>query len=306
MRVKRRASLYWKTSLNNLSYSISAIRQQQPGPDNFTGEYKVAKMSKPTIVLVPGSFALPVLYDNLVDAIVAKGYEIKALHYPCVGLKTEPREGELPTMYDDAACIAEQVANLANDGKDVMLVAHSYGGVPTTESTKGLTKKERQKEEKRGGVVRISYMTSIVPAVGSSAEDLLGEMPDENRVKYNLDEKGWLHFADIPAASRRIVSDLPDQKQREELVEGFQIHSSVSFFNKLTHAGYKDVPVSYLLCEDDEIILPKSQRDGIDIIEKASGNKVDITSIKAGHCPTVTALEKVVDWIIQAAAKHET
>lgn len=63
--------------------------------------------------------------------------------------------------------------------------------------------------------------------------------------------------------------------------------------------------MSYLLCEEDQLIPPKNQRDGIEIIEKASGNKVDVTVVKVGHCPNITAEQEVVDWIVQEAGKHE-
>lgn len=138
-------------------------------------------MSKPSILIVPGSFALPEFYDEVVTPMAAKGYAIKAIHLPSVGLKTGPREGEPPTMYDDAAFIAKEVTKLADEGKDVVLIAHSYGGAPTTESTKGLGKAERQKAGKKGGIVRLAYLTALVPDVGQPAGAILAEVRKENR-----------------------------------------------------------------------------------------------------------------------------
>ncbi|KAI1213257.1 alpha/beta-hydrolase [Annulohypoxylon truncatum] len=262
-------------------------------------------MAKPSIVLIPGSFGVPELYDNnIIEAITAKGYEIKGLHLPSVGLKDRPRETP-PTMYDDAAFIAKEVAILADEGKDVMLIGHSYGGIPVTQSTKGLTKAERQKQGKTGGIVRLAYMTALVPPLGVSSANILSTLPDENRVEFGTDDKGWLYIKNIPAAASVVLSDYSDKAEREALIEMFQVHSSTSFTNELTHAGYKDVPVSYLLCQGDLCILPQTQKGGIEIIEKESGNKVDVTSIKAGHCPNITALEEVVDWIERAAEKCE-
>lgn len=120
-----------------------------------------------------------------------------------------------------------------------------------------------------------------------------------------LQEEGWLHWADPPAAAALVISDLPDQEERMALAEKFDIHSSISFGNELTHPGYKDVAVSYLLCEDDLIIPPKAQQAGIDIIEKESGRKVDVTYLRAGHCPTVMKPQSVIDWIIDAVEKSE-
>lgn len=75
-------------------------------------------MPKPSIILVPGSFAPSGLYDSVADAVTVKGYVFRALHYPSIGLKAGPREGEPPTMYEDAAFIAKEVGSLVDEGKD--------------------------------------------------------------------------------------------------------------------------------------------------------------------------------------------
>jgi hypothetical protein len=144
-------------------------------------------MSKLSILIVPGSFCIPELYDSVVDPVKEKGLEIKALHLPSSGLKTGPREGAPPTMYDDAAFIAKETAKLADEGKDVILIAHSYGGVPMTESVKGLRKEERQKEGKEGGIVRLAYLTVLLPPVGTPAGEILMHVPAENKLEMRVD-----------------------------------------------------------------------------------------------------------------------
>ncbi|KAI0883619.1 alpha/beta-hydrolase [Annulohypoxylon maeteangense] len=262
-------------------------------------------MTAPSILLIPGSFGIPEFYDNITEAVKAKGYEIKGLRLPSVGLKDEPR-GIPPTLYDDAAFIAKEVTVLADEGKDVMLIGHSYGGIAITQSTKGLTKGERQRQGKKGGIIRLSYITALVPPLGVSSMNILSTIPDENRVKLATDDKGWLYISNIHEAALITLSDYSDKAAREALVEQFQCHSSVSFTNELTYAGYKDVPVSYLFCEEDSCVIPQTQRDGIEVVEKESGNRVDITYVKAGHCPSVTTPQEVIDWIIRAAEKGET
>lgn len=76
-------------------------------------------------------------------------------------------------MYDDAALIASEVEKFADQGKDVVILAHSYGGVPMTESVKGLSKKERAAAGKKGGIVRLGYMTALVPEVGLALSTML-------------------------------------------------------------------------------------------------------------------------------------
>lgn len=142
-------------------------------------------MSKPSILLIPGSFTPGQVYENVVEKVTAKGYDIRALHMPSVRLETEsPTDRKPPSMYEDAAFIANQAAALADDGKDVIIIAHSYGGVPSTESVKELAKDTRQKLGRQGGIVRLAYMTALVPALGSSASDVLdmGGRPEEDRM----------------------------------------------------------------------------------------------------------------------------
>lgn len=82
-------------------------------------------------------------------------------------------------------------------------------------------------------------------------------------------------------------------------------HSAASFGDALTYAGYNDVPVSYLVCEEDLVIPGGSQSRMIDLVEQESSRKVDVTRISAGHAPNVTATQELVDWIIYVAKKDE-
>jgi len=122
-----------------------------------------------SIVIVPAASARPLTYDKVISGVSAHGYNIEALYLPSIGLESGARPGEPPTMYEDAAFVAAHVTTLADAGNDILLVTHSYGGTPATESVKGLAKSERAKEGKQGGVVALAYMTSLVPEVGSPA-----------------------------------------------------------------------------------------------------------------------------------------
>ena len=109
----------------------------------------------------------------------------------------------------------------------------------------------------------------------------------------------------ISRSAEICFSDIP-KEEGEAWMKKFPRHSSVSFAGELTYAGYKDIPVSYLLCEDDLCIPAKNQRDGIELIEKESGKKVHVTSIKAAHCPTASESQKVIDWMLDVANKAQT
>jgi len=250
-------------------------------------------MSKPSILIIPGASATPEFCDSVTKAVAAQGYEIRALRLPTVALTPGPQTATPKSMYDDAAFIASTVEKLADEGKDVILMAHSYGGIPATESVKGLGKEERQKEGKKGGIVRLGYLTSLVPAVGVAALRVLGDVEPP----FQMDDSGYTYHENIARSASLTFNDI-SLEEGIKWTEKFHGHSVLCFGDALTYAGYQDIPVSYLVCENDLVIPIKNQRDGIELIEKVSGRKVDVTSIQTGHVPMVSAPEKVVDWIL--------
>lgn len=138
-------------------------------------------MSKPYFLLVTGSFAPAHFYNDLVEQVKAWGYDIKAIHLATVGLGPgQGRDTPPATMYDDAALIAKEAEALADAGREVIVVGHSYGGMPATESIKGLSVSERQKAGKKGGIVRLAYKTAAVTTPGHSAAEGLPAPPADD------------------------------------------------------------------------------------------------------------------------------
>jgi hypothetical protein len=109
-----------------------------------------------------------------------------------------------------------------------------------------------------------------------------------------------------PAATALMICQKVPAEDGESLVRGFVKHSAQSFANELTYAGYKDVSVSYLFCEEDIAGPPDFQREMIAMIEEASGRKVDITSIDADHCPNWSAQNECIAWALDVARKPES
>jgi alpha-beta hydrolase superfamily lysophospholipase len=108
-------------------------------------------MSKPTILIVPGSFAPPTIYEELVRLLKGKGYPALAVQLP----STMKRMPIAPaTMLEDADVIRRTAEALINLGREVVVVAHSYGGVPVTQGLVGVP------------VKKIVYLTAIVPKMG--------------------------------------------------------------------------------------------------------------------------------------------
>jgi hypothetical protein len=271
--------------------------------------------SKPTIVFVPASFSPPAMYNMIVEKLQSQGYEVHVVTTPSVGKK----EGPAPTMLDDSAAIQKVLSEVADQGKDILLVAHSYGGIPLSESIKGYSKDVRAKEGRKGGVVKILYVTCLVTRVGESAQDTLVDAPPlgfisvevgcyyirviitkrpESKSSGNQGE--WMSL-DADGHADHTFNDLPHD-QGVYWTKQMSEHSAPSFQTKLTYAGYKDVPVSWLFCEDDIVVPPEMQQKFIDLIEEESGRKVDVHRLKAGHSPFTSQPDETVEVIRKVAS----
>lgn len=110
-----------------------------------------------------------------------------------------------------------------------------------------------------------------------------------------------MHHTDHAQSASLSFSDLP-QEEGISWVKSFRAHSAASFACALRYAGYLDVPVSYLLCEEDLVIPHSIQREEIEMIEQKTGNKVDVTTVKSGHCPTASNPQAAIDWLVTLAA----
>lgn len=124
--------------------------------------------TKPAIVIIPASFSPLSLYSAVITDLESHGYSVHGVELQTVG-----RREKAPSMYDDAAAVASVASKLAEEGKDVVLVAHSYGGLVACEASKGLAKSVREKEGKQGGIARIVFVAAVVPSEGQSLMDAM-------------------------------------------------------------------------------------------------------------------------------------
>jgi hypothetical protein len=59
-------------------------------------------------------------------------------------------------------------------GRDVMMHAHSWPGVPVCRALEGFSRAERQKEGKAGAVVQLTFVSIFVLQEGVSLQDFIG------------------------------------------------------------------------------------------------------------------------------------
>ena len=119
--------------------------------------------SKPTFVLVPGNFLPPAYYSGVVKLLESHSFATRLITLKSTG-SNEPLSSNKP----DVIAIRETIEHLVEAGKDAIIVAHSYAGVPTCEAVKGLGKRERLALGKTGGVVKLVFVTAWVLQEGET------------------------------------------------------------------------------------------------------------------------------------------
>lgn len=118
-------------------------------------------MSRPTVVMVPGAWHQPDIYAGVAAHLSKHGYPTISLPLPSVGPVSPHKD-----FSGDVTAIRECLEKLVSDDKDVVLVVHSYTGLPGGEAPKGLGKLEREAKGLKGGVVRYVVINGFATPEG--------------------------------------------------------------------------------------------------------------------------------------------
>lgn len=175
-------------------------------------------------------------------------------------------------MYDDADVIARAVTEI--DGP-VVVLAHSYGGMPATQGATGLTQ-----------VSHLVYVTAYLLDEGESVFSFHGRSTPS-------DTGGILRLLKNPrVALYNDIADEPAGRALDELVN----QSRRSFTDRLTSAAWRDIPSTYVLCEDDRAIPLAMQ-------ERMATRATASRWIAGGHSPYLAAPHRfatVIDEILRS------
>ncbi|KAK6711790.1 hypothetical protein SNK05_006225 [Fusarium graminearum] len=242
-----------------------------------------------TVVIIPGSFAKPTLYERLVQSLARDGIQSEIVDLPSVGRK----EGKAPaTLSDDVDEIASVVEKILDEDKEVILLAHSYGGVPATQSLETLSQKARQSQGKKSGVTKIVYLAAVALPVGGSVLALLTAQD------YLIIEDDYMTLT--PECAPFIYSESPPEEALK-LARELPQHSTASYRDQLTYAGYQDAEVHYIICEQDKLVVPEYQFGMLEILKGMTNGNVGVHKIQSGHAPHINHpdnLTKIIRQIV--------
>lgn len=128
---------------------------------------------KPVILLVPGAWHQGQSWRLVTELLQGQGYQVEPVTLPSAGGPPST------TALDDAEYIQRTyLEGLIAQGREVIIVMHSYSGVPGTECVKGFARKDIAAQGKPGGVIALVYVAAfLIPAGQSLAMSLPSDSP---------------------------------------------------------------------------------------------------------------------------------
>ncbi|EXJ75174.1 uncharacterized protein A1O5_01870 [Cladophialophora psammophila CBS 110553] len=240
---------------------------------------------KPVVFVLHGAWHGPVYFEPVKSKLEALGYTMVC--------PQQPSTGGIPpttTLYDDAAHVRAELEQLVEQGEDVVLVLHSYGGMVGTQAAAGLGKAERMKRGQKGGIVRLFYACAFLLPLGKDlCGGLGGRLPpwikEEANGSCNATMPEHVFYHDLPA------------EEQKHWASKLKHHSTIAQNTPLTQVAYTDIPVTYLYCEDDQA-LPLAVQE---MMVKQSG-LTDVQELRcgAGHSPFLSQPDVFVASIIKS------
>jgi hypothetical protein len=182
-----------------------------------------------SFLLVPGAWHKPWHLKLLAD-------ELRYVDVHTVALTSAGDDpAALGDMYSDAAAIKSAAG-------PVVVVAHSYSGVPATQALSGAD-----------NVVRIVYLAAFQLDVGESLLSSFGGTPAP---WWNIRKQdGIADYIEAMTPVDVFYGDVePELAQQAAARLGYQSYPAKT--QQLTEAAWRTIPSTYIICEDDNAIPP--------------------------------------------------
>ncbi|KAL4723072.1 hypothetical protein ACLX1H_010313 [Fusarium chlamydosporum] len=121
---------------------------------------------KPVIAIVQGAWHRAFHYEAFARLLIDQGFTVLLPNNVSAG-EVEKIKGK--THVDDAEAIRKTLQPSLNEGKRIVLVCHSYGGIPGSFAVEGYQIHEREKQGLPGGIMHVVYVAAFAfPVKGLS------------------------------------------------------------------------------------------------------------------------------------------
>ena len=273
--------------------------------------------SKPMFFIVPGAWHPPSAYRQLAASLEALGHSTTVASIPSLN----PKSVETATCTEDAKALQKQLLSIIDgDGLEVVVLAHSAGGIPAGGAAYGLSKTTRAEEGKKGGVLGLIYMTAFVVPEGASLVDYLGGKHAPyfvaDQVCFSISVSAQTprhrdgftdHFFSIIQPSEGLCVASPaietfyndvEKDTAESLAASLLPHAMLAFSSPAPASAWAQPAfqgkLAFVKCLKDNALPPFLQ----DMFVERSGVKWAIKEVDTGHSPWVSKPKETAEIMV--------
>ncbi|KAF7376444.1 AB hydrolase-1 domain-containing protein [Mycena sanguinolenta] len=248
--------------------------------------------TKPTVVFVPGVFHTPVHAEVLVECLRTKGYPTEVVSHPTIGTLAASAPPNA-----DAAHLRQVLEELVNNQqKEIILLCHSYGGVPGSQSVNGLEISSRARASQKGGIVKTIFLSAVIPREGDTVvQTLVGsEIPPGEWI--DRDPATGVSFVNAKA-SATLFHDLPADRAEYYVSKLEPMSAHVVSVPVSNVCWDNDVPKVAIFCKTDRVFPLDGQRRMMERVKSTKGGDWETYEMDCGHSPFLSHVEELVEII---------
>jgi pimeloyl-ACP methyl ester carboxylesterase len=226
---------------------------------------------RPTLVLVHGAWHGAWCWRELEAELLTSSWAVTTVELPSA-LRVQPHTEPLPGLYDDVRVIRDALSDV---GGPVVVVAHSYGGVPVTQAIGDAP-----------NVVGVVYLAALMLDSGESVFSSAGMVEPESL-------SGALPVVPEPHAA--YFADLSEDRA-DWAVSQLVPQSVRSFGERVTQAGWRDIASAYIVCTKDRALSFEQQQ--------AFASRADtVRRIESGHSPFLSMPRELAALVSELAMR---
>ncbi|KAF2873871.1 prolyl aminopeptidase-like protein [Massariosphaeria phaeospora] len=251
----------------------------------------------PTVVFFAGAFANPSCFDQLSARLEKAGYSTVYAHVPSLN---PPDTTNITTSKDSEQAREGVILPLLDDGKDVVIFVHSYGGVVGGAAAAGLSTVSRSAEGKKGGVLGLLYLVGNIVGEGETLLQAVGGAYPPF-IKQDTPSKG---LAVIDPVMETLYGDA-DPALAPKLEDAMVPHALAAFETPATKPAWAESAFdgrrAYIRTLDDQCNPLFLQ----DMWIQKSGVEWTTADLKSSHCPFISKVEDVAAITIELIKKWQ-
>jgi pimeloyl-ACP methyl ester carboxylesterase len=260
--------------------------------------------SLPSIIFVHGAWHSGECFHKVVKLMEDSGYNCRCVELPSAGPKAGSR-----WLEDDTVVIREAIKAELDVEKDVVMVLHSYGGIPGNNALQGLDARSRSQARMKGSVIKIVMLAAFIIPKGPPGELRTGPPVSIFDIKVSINSRYLTqnHVSsfqgDTCTPRDPIGMFYHDLEPTEAQYWTDRIRpSSYPNHRYPAYAGWEDIPTTYLICEKDQAIQPGYQERMISAAQSVGG-KIEVVRCPLAHSPFLSNPRFVAELIRKNAGE---